>query len=110
MACVVRKGFKVSKPWGDSSACGVGIESGNLILRVQVKSTDCRTQYGLLVPSQAERAQQALRAEADRLSCGVCDSGRCVAFDSGGGFVAWEAEESGDDFAGKAEASGAVQV
>ena len=87
MACVVRKGFKVSKPWGDSSACGVGIESGNLILRVQVKSTDCRTQYGLLVPSQAERAQQALHAEADRLSCGVCDSGRCVAFDSGGGFV-----------------------
>jgi hypothetical protein len=30
MACAVRKGFKVSKPWGDSSAYGVGIESGNL--------------------------------------------------------------------------------
>jgi hypothetical protein len=74
MACAVRKRFKVSQPWGDSSAYGVGIESGNLILRVQVKSTDCRTQYGLLVPSQAERAQQALHAEADRLSCGVCDS------------------------------------
>jgi hypothetical protein len=45
----VRKGFKVSKPWwGDSSAYDDGIESGARILRVQVKSTDCRTQYGYL--------------------------------------------------------------
>jgi hypothetical protein len=48
MARAVRKGFKVSKPWGDSSAYDVGIESGERILRVQVKSTDCRTQYGYL--------------------------------------------------------------
>jgi hypothetical protein len=48
MARAVRKGFKVSKPWGDSSAYDVGIESGARILRVQVKSTDCRTQYGYL--------------------------------------------------------------
>jgi hypothetical protein len=48
MAGAVRKGFKVSKPWGDSSAYDVGIESGQRILRVQVKSTDCRTQYGYL--------------------------------------------------------------
>ena len=48
MAGAVRKGFKVSKPWGDSSAYDVGIESGERILRVQVKSTDCRTQYGYL--------------------------------------------------------------
>src|SRR5258708_16633737 len=48
MARGVRKGFKVSKPWGDSSAYDVGIESGPRILRVQVKSTDCRTQYGYL--------------------------------------------------------------
>jgi hypothetical protein len=48
MARAVRLGFKVSKPWGDSSAYDVGIESGQRILRVQVKSTDCRTQYGYL--------------------------------------------------------------
>jgi hypothetical protein len=48
MARAVRLGFKVSKPWGDSSAYDVGIESGSRILRVQVKSTDCRTQYGYL--------------------------------------------------------------
>ena len=48
MARAVREGFKVSKPWGDSSAYDVGIESGERILRVQVKSTDCRTQYGYL--------------------------------------------------------------
>jgi hypothetical protein len=48
MARAVRNGFKVSKPWGDSSAYDVGIESGARILRVQVKSTDCRTQYGYL--------------------------------------------------------------
>ena len=28
MARAVRNGFKVSKPWGDSSAYDVGIESG----------------------------------------------------------------------------------
>ena len=48
MARAVRLGFKVSKPWGDSSAYDVGVESGARILRVQVKSTDCRTQYGYL--------------------------------------------------------------
>ena len=39
MARAVRLGFKVSKPWGDSSAYDVGIEAGERILRVQVKST-----------------------------------------------------------------------
>ncbi len=48
MAMAVRLGFRVSKPWGDSSAYDVGVESGERILRVQVKSTDCRTQYGWL--------------------------------------------------------------
>ena len=41
-------GVNVSKPWGDSSAYDVGVESGVRILRVQVKSTDCRTEYGYL--------------------------------------------------------------
>lgn len=48
MAEVMRHGFRVSKPWGDSSAYDVGVEAGEGILRVQVKSTDCRTQYGYL--------------------------------------------------------------
>ncbi len=48
MAMAVRLGFRVSKPWGDSAAYDVGVESGSRILRVQVKLTDCRTQYGYL--------------------------------------------------------------
>jgi hypothetical protein len=48
MARAVRLGFKVSKPWGDSSAYDVGVESGSRILRVQVKSTDFRTGTGYL--------------------------------------------------------------
>jgi hypothetical protein len=48
MTEAVEHGFRVSKPWGDSSAYDVGIESGSRVLRVQVKSTDCRTEFGYL--------------------------------------------------------------
>jgi hypothetical protein len=48
MTSALEHGFKISKPWGDSSPYDVGVESGSRILRVQVKSTDCRTQYGFL--------------------------------------------------------------
>ena len=48
MARAVRNGFRVSKPWGDSAAFDVGVESGERILRVQVKSTDCRVGCGYL--------------------------------------------------------------
>jgi hypothetical protein len=48
MARAVRIGFRVSKPWGDSSSFDVGVESGERILRVQVKSTDCRVGCGYL--------------------------------------------------------------
>jgi hypothetical protein len=48
MAEALRHGFRVSKPWGDSSAYDVGVEGEAGVLRVQVKSTDCRTQYGYL--------------------------------------------------------------
>ena len=41
-------GFKVSKPWGDSSAYDVGVECGERILKIQVKSTDCRMGTGYL--------------------------------------------------------------
>jgi PD-(D/E)XK nuclease superfamily protein len=48
MVQVIEQGFKVSKPWGDSSAYDVGVESGSRVLKVQVKSTDCRTEFGYL--------------------------------------------------------------
>ncbi len=48
MTRAIELGFKVSRPWGDSASYDVGIESGSLVLRVQVKSTSCRTQFGYL--------------------------------------------------------------
>lgn len=48
MARVARMGFKITKPWGDSSSYDVGVESGQKILRVQVKSTDHRMGSGYL--------------------------------------------------------------
>lgn len=48
MAEAASRGFAVSKPWGDSAHYDVGVESGERVLRVQVKSTDCRTQFGYL--------------------------------------------------------------
>lgn len=48
MARAVRLGFRVSKPWGDSASFDVGVESGERILRVQVKSTDHRMGSGYL--------------------------------------------------------------
>ena len=46
MAEALRRGFKVLKPWGDSSPFDVAIPFGNRIVRVQVKSTSCRTGTG----------------------------------------------------------------
>jgi hypothetical protein len=48
MARAVRLGFRVTKPWGDSSSYDVGVESGERTLRVQVKSTDYRHGSGYL--------------------------------------------------------------
>jgi PD-(D/E)XK endonuclease len=48
MARALRKRFKVSKPWGDSSAYDVGVEHGQRFLRVQVKSTSYRLANGYL--------------------------------------------------------------
>ena len=48
MAWALRKGLRVSKPWGDSSAHDVGIEHGRQLIRVQVKSTSCRLANGYL--------------------------------------------------------------
>jgi hypothetical protein len=46
MAKAVRKHFKVSRPWGDSSAYDVGVEYGRRFIRVQVKSTSYRLANG----------------------------------------------------------------
>jgi PD-(D/E)XK endonuclease len=48
MAKAMELGFKVSKPWGDTSAYDVGVEHGSNFLRVQVKSTTRRTGTGYL--------------------------------------------------------------
>jgi len=40
------RGFKVSKPWGESTAYDIGVEHGPNFLRVQVKSTTVRTGTG----------------------------------------------------------------
>jgi PD-(D/E)XK endonuclease len=48
MTKAVEQGFRVSKPWGDSSAYDVGVEDGRGVLRVQVKSTTCRVGNGYL--------------------------------------------------------------
>lgn len=39
MARAAEHGFSVSKPWGESQAYDVTVESGGKFLRVQVKST-----------------------------------------------------------------------
>jgi hypothetical protein len=48
MTQAIEHGFKVPRPWGDSSAYDVGVESRSRVLKVQVKSTDCRTEFGYL--------------------------------------------------------------
>jgi len=48
MTQAIEYGFKVSKPWGDCSSYDVGVESNSRVIRVQVKSTTCRTGSGYL--------------------------------------------------------------
>jgi hypothetical protein len=48
MARAASHGYIVSKPWGNCSAYDVGVDHGLDILRVQVKSTTCRTGTGYL--------------------------------------------------------------
>ncbi len=48
MAWALRKGLRVSKPWGDSSPYDVGVEHGRQLIRVQVKSTSYRLANGYL--------------------------------------------------------------
>jgi hypothetical protein len=63
MAAAVERGLRVLKPWGDSRAYDVGLDHKSKLVRVQVKSTTCRTQYGYLwkfKPSPSSRHQYTL--------------------------------------------------
>jgi hypothetical protein len=46
MATAAERGFFILKPWGEIRPYDVGIEYGQNFLRVQVKSTTCRTGTG----------------------------------------------------------------
>jgi hypothetical protein len=46
MTRAAKRGYVVSKPWGDSARYDVGIEQDGRIKRVQVKGTDCRAGEG----------------------------------------------------------------
>jgi hypothetical protein len=46
IAAAIRYGYKVLRPWGDSQPFDVALFFGNRIVRVQVKSTSCRTGTG----------------------------------------------------------------
>ena len=48
IADALRHGYKVLKPWGDSSSFDVALHFGNRIVRVQVKSTSNRYGTGYL--------------------------------------------------------------
>jgi PD-(D/E)XK endonuclease len=48
IAQALRKGFRVLKPWGDSSAYDVCVEHGRQFFRMQVKSTSFRVGNGYL--------------------------------------------------------------
>ena len=49
MVEAMRRGYKVLKPWGDSSSFDVALYFGSRIVRVQVKCTSFRFSTGYLV-------------------------------------------------------------
>ncbi len=66
MAWALRKGFRVSKPWGDSGPYDVGVEHGRRFLRVQVKSTSFRRGTGYLCGfSSNQRSKRYTRRQVD---------------------------------------------
>lgn len=64
MAQAAQRRFAVSKPWGETQAYDVGIEHGQNFLRVQVKSTTCRSAGGyrcMFTPNQRNRQDYTLK-------------------------------------------------
>jgi len=64
MAQAAKRCFAVTKPWGDTRAYDVGIEQGENFLRVQVKSTTCRSCGGYrctFSPNRRNRERYSLK-------------------------------------------------
>ncbi|MGB8581024.1 MAG: group I intron-associated PD-(D/E)XK endonuclease [Candidatus Sulfotelmatobacter sp.] len=58
IAQALRMGFKVLKPWGDSSAYDIGVEYGRQFFRMQVKSTSYRLGSGYLCGFKPNRSSR----------------------------------------------------
>jgi PD-(D/E)XK endonuclease len=56
IAQALRMGFKVLKPWGDSSAYDVGVEHDRQFFRIQVKSTSYQLGSGYLCGFKPNRS------------------------------------------------------
>ena len=58
MTRAAKRGYVVSKPWGDSARYDVGIEQDGRFKRVQVKGTDCRegNNYSCMLASSKLKA------------------------------------------------------
>ena len=65
MAQAIEHGFKVSKPWGDSSAYDVGVESDSRVLRVQV--TQDRAEFSTDIDHRGHRDLHSLPVETLQL-------------------------------------------
>ena len=55
IAQALHKGFRVLKPWGDSSSYDIGVEYGRHFLRMQVKSTSFQLANGYLCAFKPNR-------------------------------------------------------
>lgn len=63
MAAAAQRGFRILKPWGDSRSYDVALDVHGRLIRIQVKSTTVRTQYGYLCqfkPSPYARHQYSI--------------------------------------------------
>src|SRR2546426_11030312 len=103
MAQAMGLGLRVSKPWSDSSAYDVGVESGSRILRVQVKSTTSRIGSGDLCRLKPNPATEPYTEEQlDFFAAYVIPEDAWYLIPAGGGFEArgglcvWSGRPRGD--------------
>src|SRR5580693_1153217 len=75
MARAAERGFSVSKPWGESQAYDVTVESGGKFLRVQVKSTASTSGYKGYVCSFIQTGTPPYRHGPGRFLCHLRDTG-----------------------------------
>src|SRR5260370_38120425 len=72
MTRAAKRGYVVSKPWGDSSRYDVGIEQDGRIKRVQVKGTDCGEGDGYTCNLAGRKLRTDHAKEIDYLAPNVC--------------------------------------